>query len=193
MKQLGATEFYYKGEADDATGLEEVVEPWLENIEKEVQDIDKKIAAYSDDKRTEMLKLETNPVVSEKKKEKDEGPSTIQAYLTLDSIQTLNQSRDYDDAKSLYKVSLTINQPKKGSQVGPVHLQAGQSIALFPQNAMEGIDTCVNAFGWNKEEYLGNNTVGEMLQKDLDIKSLKINMDKLWDKDVVQTNREWIT
>jgi len=32
LELLGATKFYYRGEADDATGLEEVVEPWLEGI-----------------------------------------------------------------------------------------------------------------------------------------------------------------
>lgn len=42
---LGAKRFYYKGEADDATGLEEVVEPWLEGVQaairKQVEDLRK--------------------------------------------------------------------------------------------------------------------------------------------------------
>ena len=40
---LGAKKFYYRAEADDATGLEEAVEPWLEGLQaaarKCVQDI----------------------------------------------------------------------------------------------------------------------------------------------------------
>ena len=32
MKELGAQEFYPRGEANAADGLEEVVEPWMENL-----------------------------------------------------------------------------------------------------------------------------------------------------------------
>lgn len=32
MKSLGANIFYSRGEADDAIGLEAVVEPWLEGL-----------------------------------------------------------------------------------------------------------------------------------------------------------------
>lgn len=33
LKELGAKPFYAMGEADDATGLEATVEPWLEGIQ----------------------------------------------------------------------------------------------------------------------------------------------------------------
>ena len=32
MKESGAQEFYERGAADEAEGLEEVVEPWMENL-----------------------------------------------------------------------------------------------------------------------------------------------------------------
>ena len=32
MTRLGAKKFYYRAEADDATGLEAEVEPWLEGL-----------------------------------------------------------------------------------------------------------------------------------------------------------------
>jgi len=32
LKQLGASKFYQRGEADEATSLELVVEPWLEGV-----------------------------------------------------------------------------------------------------------------------------------------------------------------
>ena len=32
MKEAGAQEFYERGAADEAEGLEEVVEPWMENL-----------------------------------------------------------------------------------------------------------------------------------------------------------------
>ena len=37
MKQLGAKSFYKKGEADEATSLELVVEPWLEGLDKSLK------------------------------------------------------------------------------------------------------------------------------------------------------------
>ena len=36
LRELGAKEFYYMGEADDATGLEATFEPWLEGIQAAV-------------------------------------------------------------------------------------------------------------------------------------------------------------
>ena len=37
MKQLGAQDFYYRAEADEATSLELVVEPWLEGLPDAVE------------------------------------------------------------------------------------------------------------------------------------------------------------
>jgi len=34
LAELGAKKFYYRGEADDATNLALVVEPWLEGLPK---------------------------------------------------------------------------------------------------------------------------------------------------------------
>lgn len=39
---------------------------------------------------------------------------------------------------------------------------------------------CVKAFGWNASELLGNKTVQELLCQDVDLRSLKVNIDKLW-------------
>lgn len=48
MDLLGAHKFYHRGEADDATNLEEVVEPWLEGIQKAMRDQWDQIRAMPD-------------------------------------------------------------------------------------------------------------------------------------------------
>lgn len=37
MELLGAKKYYHRGEADDATSLELVVEPWLEGLQQEMR------------------------------------------------------------------------------------------------------------------------------------------------------------
>jgi len=44
---LGAKTYYYKGEADDATSLELVVEPWLEGIQQAMREQHDKLKALS--------------------------------------------------------------------------------------------------------------------------------------------------
>ena len=51
MKQLGAQEFYYRGEADDATSLEPVVEPWLEGLQADVEKVHAKILGLSENEK----------------------------------------------------------------------------------------------------------------------------------------------
>ena len=44
---LGAQKFYHRGEADDATSLELVVEPWLEGLQKEMREKWDKIRGFT--------------------------------------------------------------------------------------------------------------------------------------------------
>ena len=47
LAALGAKKYYYRGEADDATSLELVVEPWLEGIQKAMREEHDKIKSLS--------------------------------------------------------------------------------------------------------------------------------------------------
>ena len=42
------------------------------------------------------------------------------------------------------------------------------------------MDQCIEAFQWNASELVGNKTVKELLKEDVDIKSSRVNIDKLW-------------
>ena len=42
------------------------------------------------------------------------------------------------------------------------------------------MNTCIKAFGWNESELVGNKTVKQLLCQDVDIKSQRVNLSKLW-------------
>ena len=56
LGQLGATKFYYRAEADDATGLEAEVEPWLEGLQPAVDKCLKQIRSMPDAELAELMK-----------------------------------------------------------------------------------------------------------------------------------------
>ena len=53
-----------------------------------------------------------------------------------------------------------MNQKDK---VGSEHLSLGQSVSLTPSNANQDVDLCIEAFNWDPEEYLGNDTIRHVL------------------------------
>jgi len=58
---LGATQFKERTEADEATSLELVIEPWLETIGNELAEQLKKVREISEDDCQKLLKAETAP------------------------------------------------------------------------------------------------------------------------------------
>lgn len=67
-----------------------------------------------------------------------------------------------------------------GRSIEEDKIQPGQSFSLFPQNNEDDVSTCIKAFGWNESELLGNKTVKQLLCEDIDIRSQKVNLNKLW-------------
>ena len=102
-------------------------------------------------------------------KEVEEVKSTnITFYGKIGSIELLNpnSSKKYDGGKEVYQV--TVEYPRK---IEKDKIDVGQSVAIFPQNREEDALRCVEAFGWDKDELLGNFTVREMLQMTVDLRS----------------------
>ena len=176
MKQLGAHEFYYRGEADDATSLELVVEPWLEGLQPEVEKVHMKICGLGENEKHELLQKEEQNEAPVEIKEKQEK-STITSYLTLQKITEFGSNR-YGDGKKYYEIEMEFDSADANIAN---YLHPGQSVAIFPENTDENVDFCLSAFGWKKDELLGNDTVGDLLKKSVDMKSLKVNIDKLLD------------
>ena len=61
MKMLGANSFHPRAEADEATGLEDVIEPWLENIGSLLVSQSKKMKEMPEEELLEKLKVLVAP------------------------------------------------------------------------------------------------------------------------------------
>lgn len=164
MDLLGAHKFYYRGEADDATNLEEVVEPWLEGIQKAMRDQWDQIRAFPD--VSHLLKPSEGPIEDDSLTETKS--TNITFYANLKEIKVLNPGSLY---KEVFHISLEYTR-----KIDSDKIQVGQSVAIFPQNQEKDISKIIEAFGWKENELLGNKTVREMLTQDVDVRSQKINM-----------------
>jgi hypothetical protein len=100
MEMLGAHKFYYRGEADDATSLELVVEPWLEGIQQAMRDQWDRIKAMADVsqllKASEVMAEDTGPIAEPKS-------TNITFYANLRKINCLNPGSAY---KEVFHISI---------------------------------------------------------------------------------------
>ena len=78
--------------------------------------------------------------------------------------------------KPVYLAQITF-----GRSIDRDKIHCGQSFSLWPHNREEYVDDCIQAFNWNATELVGNKTVKQLLQEDVDIRSAKVNIDKLWE------------
>lgn len=77
LQKLGATRFYERGEADEATSLELVVEPWIEGALKAVEKQNAKLKNLKSDEISHLL---TPVVVIDK--QSTEPEKRVQEHLT---------------------------------------------------------------------------------------------------------------
>ena len=84
----------------------------------------------------------------------------ITFYGKIASVQLLNpnSAKKYKGGKEVYHVS--VEYPRK---IDKDKIDVGQSVAIFPQNLDEDAMKCIEAFGWKKDDLLGNFTVRQML------------------------------
>ena len=59
-------------------------------------------------------------------------------------------------------------------------LFVGQSFSLFPRNKKSDVATIIDTFGWSPDELIGNETTAEVLERAIDLKSQKCNLDKIF-------------
>ncbi|KAJ2368655.1 hypothetical protein H4S02_009106 [Coemansia sp. RSA 2611] len=77
LSEAGATAFYPKGLADDATGLDDVVEPWIENLWPALQ----RVAACGGDQAGQTAGEDAAAPAGEKTAEKADGDQGIEQAL----------------------------------------------------------------------------------------------------------------
>ena len=60
-------------------------------------------------------------------------------------------------------------------------IDVGQSVAIFPHNLEGDVSKVIKAFAWTEDELIGNKTIREMLTTDVDIRSQKCNLTKIFE------------
>jgi hypothetical protein len=123
MELLGAHKFYHRGEADDATSLELVVEPWMEGIQPAMREqwdqIRKLTEVHSLLKPSENLE----EVVESNEEQKS---TNITFYGLLKDVKVLNPGSVYKEVCHIeVEFARGIDKDK---------IAVGQSVAIFPKN-----------------------------------------------------------
>ena len=72
-------------------------------------------------------------------------------------------------------------------QIPSDKIEVGQSVALFGVNHIDEVMRVIGAFGWKENELIGNKSVKEMLISEVDIRTYKVNLEKMF-KDVKGTD-----
>lgn len=171
---MGAHKFYERGEADEATSLELVIEPWLEGV---YSAIDEQVGKIKNMNQTEvdiLLKpIEINEEENEQDGDKfmaeDKVRIPIMAYGKLidGRIIECSQGKEIIELKLKFDKGITKDQ-----------IDVGSSFSLYPQNSQKDIDYIIEQFKWKKNALIGNKTVEQMLRYDIDILSERIKLSK---------------
>lgn len=128
LNRLGATTFYKRGEADEATSLELVVEPWVESAIPAIVSQYKKLSIMSPSSVAELLTPVTLAVRT---------TETKQEVLHLTTWATLSASKlILDDAgKQVYEITLVTEK-----DISRDLIEVGSSFSLYPQNSDKDVD-----------------------------------------------------
>ena len=166
---MGATTFFPRVEADEATSLEKYVEPFLKNV---IEPLKAEITRLQtvDDARELMRVSETQIVESQDELLLIEDAGTSVYTAKLLSRDTVAK----EDDKTVYQISLKLGRPAKRDR-----LEVGQSIGITPQNRKEDVNKIIEFFDWDREMLIGNKTLEEMLLTEIDIASRKVNLKSL--------------
>ena len=93
----------------------------------------------------------------------------------MKSLTLLNQeSVDKYRVKPVYKALLQSSRKIENDK-----LFAGQSFSLYPKNCKEHVKVCLEAFKWESDELIGNKTIEQVLEDQIDLVTKKVNMQKL--------------
>jgi len=130
LHKLGATSFYQRGEADEATSLELVVEPWIAGAVPAVESQYKKLRALGPDIVGELL----TPVAMTLKQTTEVVKQEVlhqTTWATLSSKKLILESTE----KQVYEVELVTDK-----EVSKSLIDVGSSFSLYPQNSDEDVD-----------------------------------------------------
>jgi sulfite reductase (NADPH) flavoprotein alpha-component len=154
MIDLGAKLFYKRGEADDATGLEEVVEPWIEGLyaqlEKEI-----KLQEKESSTMTKLTIETTSETKEESESEKYDENKLYKARIKEGEYLTKKESK-----KQTIMVKLEIDKSK-------IKYQPGMSIGIFPTIKESDLDQIIKRMKVDGESYITIKNMDKILEKNI--------------------------
>eukprot|EP00002_Diphylleia_rotans_P017415 TRINITY_DN3383_c0_g1_i1.p1 TRINITY_DN3383_c0_g1~~TRINITY_DN3383_c0_g1_i1.p1 ORF type:complete len:356 (+),score=62.85 TRINITY_DN3383_c0_g1_i1:160-1227(+) len=166
LSELGATRFYPRGNADDAVGLEQVVEPWIEGLWKKLAELFPKqaLSGESDSKEsssqiqntadadTVVCRIAVQHFEGEVVRD-DQISSSIHLYHA--NSKPIVKGR-LNFAK--YLTSKAANKQKLHMEIATeepmIHALPGDSIALFCQNQQDKVAELLELLGWNGDQQI---------------------------------------
>lgn len=128
------------------------------------------------------LETQPEPATGDKKEEKS---TNITFYANLESVNLLNADalKTYPNiTRPVHEVNLRFTRGIPSDKI-----EVGQSVALFGLNYIDEVLRVIGAFGWKENELIGNRTVKETLIDVVDIRTYKVNLEKMF-KDVKGTD-----
>ncbi|TNV80606.1 hypothetical protein FGO68_gene3840 [Halteria grandinella] len=169
LLKLGAQQFYPRGEADEATSLELVVEPWLEKLPLALK---KEISNLKSINAEELKKRLTPIMIDEVQQIEPEAKKTVE-HLTAHAIVTGGKFLIDTPDRQVIELELLVDK-----EVSKDLIDVGSSFSIYPQNRKEDVDFVISQMGWDESALIGNKTVREMVTQDIDIRSEKLKLSK---------------
>lgn len=125
LLKLGAQKFYYRGEADEATSLELVVEPWLEGVISAIDKQIKQLKALPSDKVKELL----TPVLIEEPEEEEEAAQKISKLDQITTTARVKSGRFLinNDKRQVIEIEIQTDKP-----ISHEMIDVGSSLSLYP-------------------------------------------------------------
>ncbi|CDW81838.1 UNKNOWN [Stylonychia lemnae] len=174
LKQLGAQTFYDRAEADEATSLELVVEPWLEGLNDSINSIIRKIKKFDQEYIDQLLTpIDVNEHQAQVDGHDDENESIKTPLMTYGNIIGGKITPCSPD-RELLEIEFKTDKP-----VSRDLIDVGSAFSFLPQNSEETINYVIEKFKWDRNALIGNDTVYDLLQKSVDIVSEKLKLSKV--------------
>lgn len=133
LQKLGAHAFYPRGEADEATSLELVVEPWLEKLP---QALKKEAARLKSLCKNEVERMLTPVVIEEKAAEPEK--KTVEHMTTMAQVV---QGRMLIDTEERQVIELELITDK---DIPRDLIDVGSSFSIYPHNRQEDVELVIS-------------------------------------------------
>lgn len=112
LPKLGAERFYRRGDADDGTGLELVVEPWLQSLWKKLDEIADNLGSMDGMQKQVAVETLNQDAVEEQKPTEKEESETKDMENVIKQVTVEELGFDESRLPKLFPPKITVSTPK---------------------------------------------------------------------------------